>query len=144
MKKRYNRRNLGYWRSFMRPDWDSYFMKDCPTGFQSAVTCDRAFVGLRTGIGKAHPDDRLQWLSHRSAALRRGRPFDGGRPLHSHHPCRDECQSSRQPARRFDQRRYMLCDAICRASLHQGLINAGIVRLVYSIAYRTDENAMTS
>ena len=52
----------------MRPDWDSYFMK-IAYAVSERSTCDRAFVGCVSGAGETHPDNRLQWLTDRSAAL---------------------------------------------------------------------------
>jgi dCMP deaminase len=96
----------------MRPDWDSYFMK-IAYAVSERSTCDRAFVGCVLVV-----DKRI---------LTTG--FNGS-------PAgQDHC----------DEIGHLMVDGHCVRTIHaetNAIIQAGISRIVYSVAYRIDENAM--
>ena len=102
----------------MRPDWDSYFMK-IAYAVSERSTCDRAFVGcvlvLEKRILTTGFNGSPAGLPHCDEAALHGVSTKGATCYVTHLPC---------------------------INCTKALINAGIVRLVYSIAYRTDENAM--
>jgi dCMP deaminase len=125
----------------MRPDWDSYFMK-IAYAVSERSTCDRAFVGcvlvlekriLTTGfngspMGQPHCDEEGHLM------------VDGHcvRTIHA------ETNAIIQAALHGVSTRGATCYVTHLPCINctKALINAGIVRLVYSVAYRTDENAM--
>ncbi len=125
----------------MRPDWDSYFMK-IAYAVSERSTCDRAFVGcvlvlekriLTTGFngsptGQPHCDEQGHLM------------VDGHciRTIHA------ETNAIIQAALHGVSTKGATCYVTHLPCINctKALINAGIVRLVYSIAYRTDENAM--
>jgi len=124
----------------MRPDWDSYFMK-IAYSVSERSTCDRAFVGcilvrekriLTTGFngsptGQAHCDEVGHLL------------VDGHciRTIHA------ETNAIIQAALHGISIKNSTCYVTHFPCLNctKALINAGITRLVYHIAYRIDENA---
>jgi dCMP deaminase len=125
----------------MRPDWDSYFMK-IAYAVSERSTCDRAFVGsvmvlekriLTTGFngspkGQPHCDE----IGHLMV--------DGHcvRTIHA------ETNAIIQAALHGVSTKGATCYVThfpC-ISCTKALINAGIDRLVYSTAYRIDENAL--
>jgi len=125
----------------MRPDWDSYFMK-IAYSVSERSTCDRAFVGcilvrekriLTTGFngsptGQAHCDEVGHLL------------VDGHciRTIHA------ETNAIIQAALHGISIKNSTCYVTHFPCINctKALINAGINRLVYSVAYRTDENAL--
>ncbi len=125
----------------MRPEWDSYFMK-IAYAVSERSTCDRAFVGcvlvlekriLTTGfngspMGQEHCDD----VGHLMV--------DGHcvRTIHA------ETNAIIQAALHGVSTRGSTCYVTHLPCINctKALINAGIHRIVYNVAYRTDENAM--
>ena len=125
----------------MRPDWDSYFMK-IAFAVSERSTCDRAFVGcvlvlekriLTTGFngsptGQPHCDEEGHLM------------VDGHcvRTIHA------EMNSIIQAALHGVSTKGSTCYVTHFPCINctKALINAGIVRLVYSNSYRVDENAM--
>lgn len=125
----------------MRPDWDSYFMK-IASAVSERSTCDRAAVGcvlvrekriLTTGFngspsGQPHCDE----VGHLMV--------DGHcvRTIHA------EMNAIIQAALHGVSTRGATCYVTHFPCINctKALINAGIVRLVYSVAYRQDENAI--
>lgn len=124
----------------MRPDWDSYFMK-IAYAVSERSTCDRAFVGsvmvldkriLTTGFngspaGQPHCDE----IGHLMV--------DGHcvRTIHA------ETNAIIQAALHGVSTKGSACYVTHFPCINctKALINAGITRLVYSNAYRIDENA---
>jgi dCMP deaminase len=125
----------------MRPDWDSYFMK-IAYAVSERSTCDRAFVGsvmvlekriLTTGFngspkGQPHCDE----IGHLMV--------DGHcvRTIHA------ETNAIIQAALHGVSTKGATCYVThfpC-ISCTKAVINAGIDRLVFSTAYRIDENAL--
>ncbi len=125
----------------MRPDWDSYFMK-IAYAVSERSTCDRAFVGsvlvlekriLTTGFngspaGQPHCDEIGHLL------------VDG----HCVSTIHAETNAIIQAALHGVSTRGATCYVTHFPCINctKALINAGIVRLVYNIAYRMDENAL--
>lgn len=125
----------------MRPDWDSYFMK-IAYAVSERSTCDRAFVGcvlvldkriLTTGFngspsGQPHCDE----IGH---LLVEGHCI---RTIHA------ETNAIIQAALHGVSSRGSTCYVTHFPCINctKVLINAGITRLVYHVAYRVDENAL--
>lgn len=125
----------------MRPDWDSYFMK-IAYAVSERSTCDRAYVGcvlvyekriLTTGFngspaGQEHCDEIGHLL------------VDGHcvRTIHA------ETNAIIQAALHGISTRSCTCYVTHFPCLNctKALINAGITRLIYNVAYRKDENAV--
>ena len=125
----------------MRPDWDSYFMK-IAYAVSERSTCDRAYVGavlvldkriLTTGFngspaGQPHCDEVGHLL------------VDGHcvRTIHA------ETNAIIQAALHGISTRGCTCYVTHFPCLNctKALINAGMSRLVYNVAYRIDENAL--
>jgi dCMP deaminase len=125
----------------MRPDWDSYFLK-IAYAVSERSTCDRAFVGcvlvrekriLTTGFngspaGQSHCDEIGHLL------------VDGHciRTIHA------ETNAIIQAALHGVSTKGAICYVTHFPCINctKALINAGISRIVYSAAYRTDEYAM--
>jgi dCMP deaminase len=125
----------------MRPDWDSYFMK-IAYAVSERSTCDRALVGcvlvtekriLTSGFngspaGQEHCDE----IGHLMV--------DGHcvRTIHA------ETNAIIQAALHGVSTKGATCYVTHLPCINctKALINAGIARIVYSVAYRTDENAM--
>ncbi len=121
----------------MRPDWDSYFMK-IAFAVSERSTCDRAFVGcvlvrdkriLTTGFngspaGQPHCDE----IGHLMV--------DGHcvRTIHA------ETNAIIQAALHGVSSKGSTCYVTHFPCIHcaKVLVNAGVVRLVYSVAYRQD------
>jgi len=120
----------------MRPDWDSYFMK-IAYAVSERSTCDGPLLGCVLVLEKRNPDEPLQRLSHRSAALRRGSHLmvDGHciRTIHA------ETNAIIQAALHGVSTKGATCYVTHLAvhQLHQGVDQCRIVRLVYRLAYRT-------
>lgn len=125
----------------MRPDWDTYFMKIAFTVSERS-TCDRAFVGcvlvrdkriLTTGYngsptGQAHCDEAGHLMVEGHCV----------RTIHA------EMNAIIQAALHGVSTRGATCYVTHFPCVNcaKALVNAGIVRLVYSVAYRVDENAL--
>jgi dCMP deaminase len=125
----------------MRPDWDSYFMK-IAYAISERSTCDRALVGcvlvtdkriLTSGFngspsGLEHCDE----IGHLMV--------DGHcvRTIHA------ETNAIIQAALHGVSTKGATCYVTHFPCINctKALINAGISRIVYSVSYRTDENAM--
>jgi dCMP deaminase len=125
----------------MRPDWDSYFMK-IAYAVSERSTCDRAFVGcvlvldkriLTTGFngspaGQPHCDEIGHLL------------VDGHciRTIHA------ETNAIIQAALHGVSTRGCTCYVTHFPCINctKVLINAGITRLIYNVAYRVDDNSM--
>jgi len=125
----------------MRPDWDTYFMK-IAHAVSERSTCDRAFVGcvlvrdkriLTTGfngspVGQPHCDE----VGHLMV--------DGHcvRTIHA------EMNAIIQAALHGVSTKGATCYVTHFPCINctKALINAGIVRIVYGVAYRMDENAV--
>ena len=125
----------------MRPDWDTYFMK-IAHDVAARSTCDRAYVGavlvrekriLVTGFngspaGLPHCDEQghLMVDGHCVRTIHAETNAIIQAALHGVSTKGSTCYVTHLPC--------INCTKV--------LINAGITRLVYSVAYRTDENAM--
>ena len=125
----------------MRPDWDSYFMK-IAYAVSERSTCDRAFVGcvlvldkriLTTGFngspkGQPHCDEE-------------GHLMVEGHCMRTIHA---ETNAIIQAALHGVSTRGSTCYVTHLPCINctKALINAGITRLVYHVAYRQDENAL--
>ena len=133
---------INAWRSgVMRPDWDSYFMK-IAFAVSERSTCDRALVGavlvrdkriLTTGFngspaGQEHCDEAGHLLVNGHCI----------RTIHA------ETNSIIQAALHGVSTRRATCYVTHLPCINctKVLINAGITRIVYSIAYRIDQNSM--
>jgi dCMP deaminase len=126
----------------MRPDWDSYFMK-IAYAVSERSTCDRAFVGcvlvqdkriLTTGFngspkGQPHCDEEGHLIVDDHCV----------RTIHA------ETNAIIQAALHGVSTKGATCYVTHFPCLNctKALINAGIERLVYSVAYRTDEIALS-
>ena len=125
----------------MRPDWDSYFMK-IAFAVSERSTCDRALVGcvlvlekriLTTGFnGSPAGLDHCDEVGH---LLVEGHCV---RTIHA------ETNAIIQAALHGVSTRGSTCYVTHLPCINctKALINAGIVRIVYGDAYRTDENAL--
>ena len=124
----------------MRPDWDSYFMK-IAYAVSERSTCDRAFVGcvlvhekqiLTTGFngspaGQQHCDEIGHMLVEGHCV----------RTIHA------ETNAIIQAALHGISTKNSTAYVTHLPCIHctKALINAGIKRIVYNVAYRADENA---
>ena len=125
----------------MRPDWDSYFLK-IAYAVSERSTCDRAFVGcvlvrekriLTTGFnGSPAGQDHCDEIGHLMV--------DGHcvRTIHA------ETNAIIQAALHGVSTKGATCYVTHLPCINctKALINAGVIRIVYSVAYRTDENAV--
>ena len=125
----------------MRPDWDSYFMK-IAFAVSERSTCDRAFIGcvlvlekriLTTGFngspsGQPHCDDAGHLMVEGHCV----------RTIHA------ETNAIIQAALHGVSTRGATCYVTHFPCINcaKVLVNAGIVRLVYSVDYRVDEIAV--
>jgi dCMP deaminase len=125
----------------MRPEWDSYFMK-IAYAVSERSTCDRAFVGcvlvlekriLTTGFngspaGQPHCDevDHLMVEGHCIRTIHAETNAIIQAALHGISTRGCTCYVTHFPC--------INCTKV--------LINAGMTRLVYHVAYRPDENAL--
>ncbi|MCL4275815.1 MAG: cytidine/deoxycytidylate deaminase family protein [Anaerolineales bacterium] len=125
----------------MRPDWDSYFLK-IAYAVSERSTCERAYVGcvlvrdkriLTTGFngspaGQAHCDEAGHLM------------VDGHcvRTIHA------ETNAIIQAALHGVSTKGATCYVTHLPCINctKALINAGIARIVYSVSYRTDGNAV--
>lgn len=125
----------------MRPDWDSYFMK-IAYAVSERSTCDRAFVGcvlvlekriLTSGFngspaGQPHCDEEGHLMVEGHCV----------RTIHA------ETNAIIQAALHGVSTKGATCYVTHFPCINctKALINAGIHRLVYSVGYRIDENAL--
>lgn len=125
----------------MRPEWDSYFMK-IAYAVSERSTCDRAFVGavlvlekriLTTGFngspaGQPHCDEVGHLLVENHCV----------RTIHA------ETNAIIQAALHGISTRGSTCYVTHFPCINctKALINAGMTRLVYNVAYRVDDNAL--
>ena len=126
----------------MRPDWDSYFLK-IAYAVSERSTCDRAFVGcvlvlekriLTTGFngspaGQPHCDEigHLMVEGHCVRTIHAEMNAIIQAALHGVSTKGSTCYVTHFPC----------------INCTKALINAGITRLVYSTAYRRDDNAVS-
>lgn len=124
----------------MRPDWDSYFMK-IAFAVSERSTCDRAFVGcvlvnekqiLTTGFngspaGQDHCDEAGHLL------------VDGHCVRTIHAETNAIIQAALHGISTKNSTAYVTHLPCIQCT--KALINAGVKRIVYSVAYRADENA---
>ena len=125
----------------MRPDWDSYFMK-IAYAVSERSTCDRAFVGavlvrdkriLTTGFnGSPAGQDHCEEVGH---LMVEGHCV---RTIHA------ETNAIIQAALHGVSTRGATCYVTHFPCINctKALINAGVERIVYSVAYRKNENAL--
>jgi dCMP deaminase len=125
----------------MRPDWDSYFLK-IANAVSERSTCDRAFVGsvlvrdkriLTTGFnGSPAGQDHCDEVGHLMV---------NGHCIRTIHA---ETNSIIQAALHGVSTRGATCYVTHLPCINctKVLINAGIARIVYSIAYGIDDNSM--
>ncbi len=125
----------------MRPDWDSYFLK-IASAVSERSTCDRALVGcvlvrekriLTTGFngspaGQAHCDEagHLMVEGHCVRTIHAETNAIIQAALHGVSTKGASCYVTHLPC----------------VNCTKALINAGIVKIIYSISYRADENAL--
>ncbi|MFC2064762.1 cytidine/deoxycytidylate deaminase family protein [Chloroflexota bacterium] len=125
----------------MRPGWDSYFMK-IAYAVSERSTCDRALVGcvlvlekriLTTGFngspkGQPHCDEigHLMVDGHCVRTIHAETNAIIQAALHGISTKGSTCYVTHMPC----------------INCTKALINAGIIRLVYDVSYRTDENAL--
>lgn len=125
----------------MRPDWDSYFMK-IAFAVSERSTCDRAFVGSLLVL-----DKRILTTGFNGSPAGQPHCDEVGHLMIDEHCVRTihaETNAIIQAALHGVSTRGSTCYVThfpC-LSCTKALINAGITRLVYHTAYRTDENAL--
>ena len=124
----------------MRPDWDTYFLK-IAYAVSERSTCDRAFVGavlvrekriLTTGFnGSPAGQDHCDEIGH---LIVEGHCV---RTIHA------ETNAIIQAALHGISTKGSTCYVTHLPCINctKALINAGVEKIVYSVAYRTDENA---
>ena len=125
----------------MRPDWDSYFMK-IAYAVSERSTCDRAFVGCVLVL-----DKRILTTGFNGSPVGQPHCDEVGHLLVDEHCVRTihaETNAIIQAAVHGVSTRGCYCYVTHFPCLNctKALINAGITRLVYHIAYRQDENAL--
>jgi dCMP deaminase len=125
----------------MRPDWDSYFMK-IAYAVSERSTCDRAFVGCVLVL-----DKRILTTGFNGSPVGQPHCDEVGHLLVDEHCVRTihaETNAIIQAAVHGVSTRGCFCYVTHFPCLNctKALINAGITRLVYHIAYRQDENAL--
>ena len=124
----------------MRPDWDSYFMK-IAFAVSERSTCDRAYVGCVLVL-----DKRILTTGFNGSPAGQPHCDEVGHLLVDSHCVRTihaETNAIIQAALHGVSTRGCTCYVTHFPCINctKALINAGIVRLVYSVAYRIDENA---
>ena len=126
----------------MRPDWDSYFMK-IAFAVSERSTWDRAFVGCVLVI-----DKRILTTGFNGSPAGQSHCDEIGHLLVDGHCVRTihaETNAIIQAALHGVSTKGATCYVTHLPCIHctKALINAGISRIVYSVAYRTDENAVS-
>ena len=125
----------------MRPDWDSYFMK-IAYAVSERSTCDRALVGCVLVL-----DKRILTTGFNGSPMGQSHCDEIGHLLVDGHCVRTihaETNAIIQAALHGVSTRGAACYVTHLPCIHctKALINAGISRIVYSVAYRADENAI--
>ncbi len=125
----------------MRPDWDSYFMK-IAFAVSERSTCDRAFVGCVLVL-----DKRILTTGFNGSPAGQPHCDEVGHLLVEGHCVRTihaETNAIIQAALHGVSTRGCTCYVTHFPCINctKALINAGIHRLVYAVAYRVDENAL--
>ena len=125
----------------MRPDWDSYFMK-IAFAVSERSTCDRAFVGCVLVL-----DKRILTTGFNGSPAGQPHCDEVGHLLVEGHCVRTihaEQNAIIQAALHGVSTRGCTCYVTHFPCINctKALINAGIHRLVYAVAYRMDENAL--
>ena len=124
----------------MRPDWDSYFMK-IAYAVSERSTCDRALVGCVLVLEK-----RILTTGFNGSPAGQGHCDEIGHLMVEDHCVRTihaETNAIIQAALHGISTRGATCYVTHLPCINctKVLINAGISRIVYNIAYRSDENA---
>lgn len=125
----------------MRPDWDSYFMK-IAFAVSERSTCDRASVGCVLVRDKRSPTTGFN-----GSPAGQGQRDEMGHLIVEGHCVRTihaETNAIIQAALHGVSTKGALCYVTHLPCINctKALINAGISRVVYSVACRTDENAL--
>ena len=125
----------------MRPDWDSYFMK-IAYAVSERSTCDRKFVECVVVFEK-----RIITSGLKGSAAAKSHCDEVGHLIVDGHCVRTihaETNAIIQAALHGISTKGATCYVTHLPCINctKVLINAGISRIVYSVAYRTDENAM--
>lgn len=125
----------------MRPDWDSYFMK-IAAAVSERSTCDRASVGCLLVL-----DKRILTSGFNGSPAGQDHCDEAGHLMVEGHCVRTihaETNAIIQAALHGVSTRGATCYVTHLPCINctKALINAGIVRIVYGEAYRTDDNAM--
>jgi dCMP deaminase len=130
-----------FWRFLMRPDWDQYFLK-IAYAVSERSTCNRAFVGCLLVL-----DKRILTSGFNGSPAGQDHCDEAGHLLVDGHCVRTihaETNAIIQAALHGVSTRGATCYVTHMPCINctKALINAGINRIVYSVAYRIDENAM--
>jgi dCMP deaminase len=125
----------------MRPDWDSYFMK-IAYAVSERSTCDRAFVGCVLVL-----DKRILTTGFNGSPAGQSHCDEIGHLIIDEHCIRTihaETNAIIQAALHGVTTRGCTCYVTHFPCINctKVLINAGITRLIYHIAYQLDENAL--
>ena len=125
----------------MRPDWDTYFLRIAQVVGERS-TCDRAHVGCVLVV-----DKRILTTGYNGSPAGQEHCDDIGHLLIDGHCVRTihaETNAIIQAALHGVSTRGCTCYVTHLPCINctKALINAGIHRLVYSVGYRTDENAL--
>src|SRR6266496_6229332 len=126
----------------MRPDWDSYFMK-IAYAVSERSTCDRAFVGSVLVL-----DKRILTTGFNGSPAGQGHCDEIGHLMVDGHCVRTihaETNAIIQAALHGISTKGATCYVTHLPCINctKVLINACISRIVYSVPYRTDENAVS-
>jgi len=125
----------------MRPDWDSYFMK-IAYAVSERSTCDRAYVGC-----VLVRDKRILTTGFNGSPAGQSHCEEVGHLFVDDHCVRTihaETNAIIQAALHGVSTKGAICYVTHLPCINctKALINAGVTRIVYSVAYRKDENAM--
>ncbi len=125
----------------MRPDWDTYFLRIARVVGERS-TCERAHVGCVLVV-----DKRILTTGYNGSPAGQEHCDDIGHLLVDGHCVRTihaETNAIIQAALHGVSTKGATCYVTHYPCINctKALINAGITRIVYSVAYRTDENAM--
>jgi dCMP deaminase len=133
--------SLSKGETIMRPDWDSYFMK-IAYAVSERSTCDRAFVGCVLVL-----DKRILTTGFNGSPAGQPHCEEIGHLLVDGHCVRTihaETNAIIQAALHGVSTRGCTCYVTHFPCINctKALINAGVTRLIYNVAYRLDENAV--
>jgi dCMP deaminase len=128
--------------NYMRPDWDSYFMK-IAYAVSERSTCDRALVGCVLVLEK-----RILTTGFNGSPAGQPHCDEVGHLLVEDHCIRTihaETNAIIQAALHGVSTRGCTCYVTHFPCINctKALINAGTARLVYNVPYRMDENAIS-